>query len=144
MKHPPATRNDHEKFCTTGEWERRKTATGKTGTRQVNYELVIFDGRILYTWIGHPVDRTDYGPSRWGRIPRDQLVVANDAIWDCVHNRILPDRGALAAAPENAIPAEIVAILVRKFHVPEDEVKAKTANGAIARMGELFTKPPTE
>ncbi|MGP5220463.1 cytotoxic translational repressor of toxin-antitoxin stability system [Arthrobacter rhombi] len=144
MKHPPATRNDHETFCTTEQWERRKTATGKKGTHHVNYELVLFDGRILYTRISHPVDRTEYGPSRWGHILRDQLEVDNDAFWDCVHDKILPDRGAPVAAPENAIPAEVVAILIRRFHIPEDEVKAMTANEAIMRMGELFSKPPAD
>ncbi|MBE4719551.1 cytotoxic translational repressor of toxin-antitoxin stability system [Pseudarthrobacter sp. AB1] len=141
MKYPPTTRRDHEQFCVTEKWERRKTATGKTGTHHHNYELALHDGRILITRISHPVDRSDYGPDLWGHILREQIEVDNAAFWDCVKNGVLPDRGRQTEAPPNAIPAGVVSILIGTFHLPEEEVKGMTATEAIARMGELFSKP---
>lgn len=143
MKFPPATRRDHEKFCLTELWEPRKTATGKTGTHHCNYELALHDGRILYTRISHPVDRSAYGQDLWGHILRDQLEVENPEFWECVRNGVLPDRGALAEVPEAAIPAGVVSILLGTFHLPEAEVKQMTAAEAIARMGELYSRQVT-
>lgn len=142
MKYPTPTRRDHEKFCITEEWEQRKTATGKTGTHHHNYELTLHDGRILYTRISHPVDRSDYGQDLWGHILREQLQVDNVAFWNCVQNGVLPDRGGPAEVPENAIPAGVVSTLLGTFHLPEEEVKAMTATEAIAKLGELYSKPP--
>jgi hypothetical protein len=144
VKYPPPTRKDHEKFCVTEKWERRKTSTGKTGTHHHNYELALHDGRILLTRISHPVDRSDYGPDLWGHILREQLEVDNAVFWDCVKNSVLPDRGGPAEVPTNAIPAGVVSILIGTFHLPEEEVKAMTATEAIARMGELFSKQAAE
>lgn len=144
MKYPSATRRDHEQFCISEGWERRTTATGQTGTHHHNYELALHDGRILYTRISHPVDRPDYGQGLWGHILREQLQVDNPTFWDCVKNGVPPDRGGPAEAPESAIPAGVVAILIGTFHLPEAEVKAMTAAGAIARMGELYSKPSVD
>lgn len=144
MKYPTPTKEAHEKFCTTEGWERRKTATGKTGTHHHNYELELYDGRVLYTRISHPVDRTTYGAAIWSHILRDQLEVENPVFWDCVKNGALPDRGAPAEEPENAIPAGVVSILLNTFHLPEADVKAMTAEEAIAKMSELFSRPQSD
>lgn len=144
MKYPTSTRRDHERFCVNEEWERRTTAEGKTGTHHHNYELTLHDGRILYTRISHPVDRSDYGQGLWNHILRDQLEVDNAAFWNCVKDGVLPDRGEPAEAPENAIPAGVIAVLLNTFHLPEEEVKAMTAADAIARMVELYSRPPTD
>ncbi|MFJ5957656.1 cytotoxic translational repressor of toxin-antitoxin stability system [Paenarthrobacter sp. NPDC092416] len=106
--------------------------------------MALLDGRILLTRISHPVDRSDYGPDLWGHILREQLEVDNGAFWDCVKNGVLPDRGAPAEAPKHAIPAGVVSLLLGTFHLPEEEVKAMSAAEAIARMGELFSKPPVD
>lgn len=74
-KRPPATRKDHEAFCTTEGWLERTRADGKRGSHHVSYELPLPDGRILYTRISHSIDRTDYGPGIFRHILRDQLQV---------------------------------------------------------------------
>lgn len=136
-KRPPATRTDHETFCTTEGWTARKRATGKRGSHHVNYELALPDGRILFTRISHPVDRTDYGPSIWSHILRDQLDVGADEFWDCVDNQVLPDRGKPSPAAE-AIPVGVIRTLIQQAHIPESEVRDMTKDEAIARLARFY------
>lgn len=138
MKYPIATRKNHERFCINEEWTKRKTATGKTGTHHVNYELALPDGRILLTRVSHPVDRTGYGTSLWAHILRDQLAVTAPEFWDCVNDQVKPDRGGPVAPPAESIPVSVVATLVEQFHVPESEVRAMTKEEAIRRMVECY------
>lgn len=139
MSHPRPTRKDHEKFCVTEGWEKRKSARGKTGTHHHNYELVLPDGRILFTRISHPVNRDTYGASMWSHIPRDQLEVSADEFWDCVQNGALPDRGEVAP-PAEAIPVGVVMTLIEQFHIPEAEVRAMTKDEAIRRMVQGYSQ----
>lgn len=137
-KPPPATWSDHEAFCTTEGWTERKRATGKRGTHHVNYELALPDGTILYTRISHPVDRTDYGPSIWAHILRDQLHVTADEFWNCVQDQVVPARGETQAIAE-AIPLGVIRTLTQEAHIPETEVHAMTKAEAIARLSEFYT-----
>lgn len=116
----------------------RKRATGKRGPHQVNYELPLPDGRILYTRISHPVDRTVHGPSIFGRILRDQLEVSAEEFWDCVTHQVMPDRGQ-AQQPAEAIPIGVIRILTQEARMSEAEVRAMTKAEAIARVGEFYT-----
>lgn len=136
MKHPPATRKDHETFCVTEGWVRRTTATGRTGTHHVNYELTLPDGRVLLTRISHPVDRSDYGARLWSHILRDQLAVTEDEFWQCVNDRVAPNRGGepTPGAQPAGIPVGVAAVLIEQFHVPEAEVRSMTKEQAIERM----------
>ncbi len=138
QRHPAATRKDHEKFCTTEGWTERKRATGKRGTHHVNYEFALPDGRILFTRISHPVDRTDYGASLWSHILRDQLLVTDDAFWACVDDGIVPDRGQSQTDAES-IPVAVIRTLVHEAHVPEAEVRAMTKAQAIQRLTDFYT-----
>ena len=135
---PPATRSDHETFCTTEGWIERKRANGKRGSHHVNYELPLPDGRILYTRISHPVGRTDYGPSIFRHILRDQLQVSADEFWDCVDNQVLPNRGQ-TQQPAEAIPLGVIRILTQEAHIPEAEVRTMTKAEAVARLAEFYT-----
>lgn len=137
-KRPPTTRDDHETFCTTEGWTERKRATGRRGTHHVNYELALTDGSVLYTRISHPVDRTDYGSSIWAHILRDQLHVTADEFWDCVQNRVLPDRGQSPVVTE-AIPLGVIRALISQANIPEPEVRAMTKAEAIARLSEFYS-----
>ncbi|MFV0459757.1 MAG: hypothetical protein ACK5MT_13410 [Actinomycetales bacterium] len=137
-KRPPGTRVDHETFCTTEGWTERKRATGKRGSHHVNYELALPDGSVLYTRISHPVDRTDYGPSIWSHILRDQLHVTADQFWDCVEHQKAPDRGQTPDVPE-AIPLGVVRALTMQACIPESEVRTMTKAEAIARLSEFYT-----
>lgn len=116
----------------------RKRASGKRGSHHVNYELPLPDGRVLYTRISHPVDRTDYGPSIFGHILRDQLQVSADEFWDCVTHRVLPDRGE-APHPAESIPLGVIRILIQEAHIPEAEVHSMTKAEAVARVAEFYT-----
>lgn len=137
-KRPPAIRRDHETFCANEGWIERKRANGKRGSHHVSYEFALPDGRILYTRISHPVDRTDYGPSIFQHILRDQLQVGAEEFWDCVHNQVLPNRGQPQQFDE-AIPLGVIRILTWEAHIPESEVRTMTKAEAVARVAEFYT-----
>lgn len=59
------------------------------------------------------MDRSDYGPSLWRHILRDQLEVDEADFWPCVQNGIKPDRGA-PAPPQDSPPADHVHLLVTR------------------------------
>lgn len=139
MKRSPATRKDHEKFCVTEGWAARKRATGKKGTHHVNDEFALPDGRMLYTRISHPVDRSDYGASLWSHILRDQLDVSEGEFWLCVTDGNPPDRGQ-SDQPADSLPAGLVHQLVHTFHLAEAEVKAMTKDEAITKLTELYSQ----
>lgn len=134
----PATRVDHQTFCLTEAWIERRRATGRRGTHHVNYELALPDGRILYTRISHPVDRSDYGSSMWGHILKDQLEVSADEFWACVEDKKLPSRGRLPE-PREAIPMGVLRVLIQEARIPEAEVRAMTKKEAIQRLADFYT-----
>lgn len=134
----PATRVDHQSFCVTEGWIERRRATGKRGTHHVNYELAVPDGRILYTRISHPVDRTDYGPSIWGHILKDQLDVTAEEFWACMEEKTLPARSQMPE-PREAIPLGVLRVLIQEAHIAEAEVRAMTKAEAIQRLADFYT-----
>jgi hypothetical protein len=137
-RHAAATRKDHDKFCTTEGWTERKRATGRRGTHHVNYEFALPDGRVLFTRISHPVDRTDYGPSLWSHILRDQLLVTDEEFWVCVDDGAVPNRGQREVEQET-IPVAVVRTLVNEAHIPDADVRAMTKAQAIQRLTEFYT-----
>jgi hypothetical protein len=88
---------------------------------------------VLRTRISHPPDRTVYGAGIWSHILRDQLKVDQDAFWACVRDGICPDRGASAAIPE-ALPADLVHLLLTRVGLTENEVRGLSKLEAIARL----------
>ncbi|MFC7545500.1 hypothetical protein [Plantactinospora sp. GCM10030261] len=137
MRHPQPTRQAHEKFCRVEEWTRVRDARGRTGTHHVTYELSLKDGRILRTRISHPVDRTTYGARIWGHILRDQLEVTDDEFWACARDRIRPDRGE-PVVPLDALPADLVHLLITRVGVDETTVAAMTKDEAVARVNDYW------
>ncbi|MGI5231556.1 cytotoxic translational repressor of toxin-antitoxin stability system [Actinoallomurus sp. CA-142502] len=133
MTWPQPTREDHERFCQTEGWRPVRTARGRTGTHRVTYELDLPDGRILRTRISHPVDRSIYGRSIWGHLLRDQLQVDEASFWACVQDKVVPDRGMPTPPPE-ALPADLVHLLISRAGLDEREVAAMTKEEAIARL----------
>lgn len=115
-----------------------RDARGRTGTHHVTYELPLHDGRILRTRISHPVDRTVYGAALWGHILRDQLDVTDAEFWDCVQNRRLPDRG-LPAPPKEALPADLVYLLIHRVGLAEEAVAALSKEQAVERLQRYWT-----
>jgi hypothetical protein len=133
----PATRTDHQSFCVIEGWTERKRATGRRGTHHVTYEFALPDGRILYTRISHPVDRSDYGPSIWAHILRVQLDVTADEFWASVDEKVMPKRQELQPSAE-AIPAGVVRALITEARIPESDVRAMTTAGAVQRLAEFY------
>jgi len=139
MTWPQPTRQDHEKFCRVEGWVRVRDARGRTGTHHVTYELILKDGRILRTRISHPVDRSTYGPSIWGHILRDQLCVSEAEFWACVRDATRPDRGQ-PGPPAQALPADLVYLLVNRVGLAESEVAAMKTDEAMARLRRYWTE----
>jgi hypothetical protein len=130
---PQPTRKDHDTFCQVERWRRVRDARGRSGTHHVTYELELPDGRILRTRISHPVDRSDYGPRLWRHILRDQLEVDDAVFWSCVQDGVKPQRGK-PAPPQDALPAELVHLLISRVGLPESEVAAMTRQDAITTV----------
>jgi hypothetical protein len=139
MTWPPATREDHERFCLTEGWRRVRDARGRTGTHHVTYELDLADGRRLRTRVSHPVDRTDYGPAIWSHVLRDQLEVLEEEFWACVRDKIKPGRGIPEPPPES-LPADLVHLLISRVGIPDGEVAAMTKDEAISRLQRFWTE----
>lgn len=133
MTWPLGTRQAHERFCIAEGWDRVRDARGRTGSHHVTYELVLADGSILRTRISHPVDRTDYGPSLWNHILRDQLAVSAEEFWSCVNDGVLPARSVVAPAPES-LPADLVHLLVHRVGLSSAEIASMTRAQAIERL----------
>ena len=137
MTWPAPTREAHDAFCKIEGWEQVRDAQGRTGTHHVIYELQLHDGRILRTRVSHPVNRDTYGASLWRHILRDQLEVDQAAFWACVQERKKPDRGTPEPPPE-ALPADLVHLLLTRVGLSEAEVAAMSKDQAIARMQQYW------
>ncbi|MEU7916564.1 cytotoxic translational repressor of toxin-antitoxin stability system [Microbispora bryophytorum] len=138
MTWPQPTREDHERFCKAEGWRRIRDARGRTGTHHVTYELDLPAGGILRTRISHPPDRTTYGPSLWAHVLRDQLQVSEEEFWDCVRDGVVPDRGGPQAPPE-ALPADLVHLLIHRVGLTDAEVARMSKDQALARLQRYWT-----
>ncbi|MGI5282564.1 cytotoxic translational repressor of toxin-antitoxin stability system [Nonomuraea polychroma] len=139
MTWPQPTREDHDRFCQLEGWRPVRNARGRTGTHHVTYELNLPDGQILRTRISHPVDRSAYGRSIWGHILRDQLQVDEATFWACAKDGALPDRGA-PTPPSNALPADLVHLLISRVGLDEAEVAAMSKEDAVARLQKYWAE----
>lgn len=139
MTWPQPTRKDHDTFCRVEEWRPVRDARGRTGTHHVTYELALPDGRILRTRISHPVDRSNYGRSMWSHILRDQLQVEEGDFWACVQDGAKPDRG-IPAPPAEALPADLVHLLISRVGLDEALVAGMSKDEAVARVQRYWTE----
>jgi len=135
---PAPTREAHEAFCTTEGWQQVRNSRGQAVTHHVTYELQLHDGRILRTRISHPVNRETYGPRMWSHILRDQLDVDQATFWACVQDGRKPDRG-IPEPPTEALPADLVHLLLTQVHLNETDVAGMSKEEAIARMQQYWT-----
>jgi hypothetical protein len=104
------------------------------------YELELWDRRVLRTRISKPVDGTTYGPRLWKHVLRDQLDVTSGVFWRCVHDRVLPDRGAPAiVVPRSAVPLYLVRALTT-LGVAEADVLTLDAAGAAQLHADLLNR----
>lgn len=138
MTWPQPTRHDHDKFCEIEGWTPVRDAHGRTGTHHVTYELSLPDGRVLRTRISHPPDRTTYGSSLWAHVLRDQLGVSAEEFWTCVRDGLKPDRG-VPVTPKEALPVDLVYLLITRVGLAEVEVAAMTKAEAVERLNRYWT-----
>jgi hypothetical protein len=141
MTWPAPTRHDHEAFCTTEGWEQVRDSQGRTGTHHITYELHLHDGRILRTRISYPPDRSTYGKSIWAHVLRDQLDISEAGFWACVQDKVNPDRGQ-PTVPAEAIPADLVHLLITRIGLSDAEVASMSKADAITRIQEHWMTPP--
>lgn len=139
MTWPEPTRKDLEIFCRVEGWRVVRDAPGRGVTHHTTYEFDLPDGRILRTRISHPVRRDSYGPSLWAHILRDQLQVSKAEFWRCVRERAAPDRG-LPEPPPNALPADLVYLLINRVGLAESEVAQMSKDGAVARLQQYWAE----
>lgn len=139
MTWPQPTRQHHQSFCLIEGWEQVRDARGRTGTHHVTYELGLTDGRILRTRISHPVDRSTYGTGIWRHILRDQLDVDEPEFWACVQDDTKPNRGT-PEPPREAMPADLVHLLITRVGLADSEVAAMTKDDAITRLQRFWTE----
>jgi hypothetical protein len=105
----------------------------------MTYELHLPDGRVLRTRISHPVDRSNYGANLWSHILRDQLCISEDEFWSCVREGAKPDRG-VPELPVEALPAELVHLLITRVGLAGPEVALMTKAQAIDRLKRYWTE----
>lgn len=137
-KHPKATREDHDDFCTTEGWDLVRGATGKPVQHHRTYELALPDGSTLRTRISRPIDRTQYRDSMWSHILRTQLQVTSDEFWECVTDKSLPQRSRPTTPPRKSLPLYLVEGLARQG-LPPQEISAMTEEEAKERLHRLWS-----
>lgn len=115
-----------------------RSARGK-GTHHLTYELTLADGRILRTRVSHPPGRDTYGAAVWAHILRDQLDVTNEEFWACVRDGVKPQRG-VPEVPAEALPLDLVHLLITKVGLAESEVMTMTKDEAIARLNTFWAE----
>lgn len=132
---PQPTRADHERFVVNEGWRRVPS------THHETYELDLLDGRVLRTRISRPPNRTTYGTRRWAHILRDQLDVTADEFWACVREGVAPDRTPDDAIEEvdDAIPVDVVNLLVSRVGLTRQELVGMTRHEAIARLNQYWS-----
>jgi hypothetical protein len=128
------TPEDHDRFCQVEGWiEVRQGA-------RVTYELGLPDGRVLRTRLTRR--RSTYGPDLWQHILRDQLEVDEAAFWACVNDGEKPDRGVAKPRPD-ALPLDLVHLLIKRVGLPERVVATMSRKEAIATMDAYWNQSDT-
>lgn len=132
---PQPNRAAHRRFVEAEGWHEVES------THHDTYELVLPDGDVLRTRISRPPSKKHtYGRRMWAHILRDQLAVTEAEFWACVDDGELPDRGGGASAPDDAIPVDVVRLLIDRVGLPEQQVQRMSADEAIARLNRYWTE----
>jgi len=137
-----ASRRDHKRFCEIEGWAEARTARGKPTQHHITYELSLPDGRVLRTRISRPANAEAYGPSLWGQILDAQLVVTEDAFWECVDNGTPPARThPETEVPQSTLPADLAYQLVHTLGLGAQELEGMTREDAVQRLTEHWSRP---
>ena len=131
---PQPDRAVHRQFVVTEGWDEVPS------THHDTYELALPDGDVLRTRISRPPSsKHTYGRAMWAHVLRDQLAVTAAEFWACVNDGVLPDRGGDDAAPADAIPVDVVRLLVDRVGLTEQQVRGLSVDEAIARLNRFWT-----
>ena len=136
MQHRAPTRADHQQFCDNEGWSPALNARAQSVGHHLTLTLELADGRILRTRISRPVNRTNYAPSMFKHIIRDQLECTVDDFFACVDHATLPPRPQLAATPKTALPLYVAQQLREVVGVPHSTI----ATLGLAEALELLAK----
>jgi hypothetical protein len=74
----------------------------------------------------------------WSHILQEQLDVDQATFWACVQDGKKPDRGTPEPPPQ-ALPVNLVYLLLTHVRLSEAEVAAMSKEEAIARMHQYWT-----
>ncbi|MEX2279995.1 MAG: type II toxin-antitoxin system HicA family toxin, partial [Acidimicrobiia bacterium] len=121
-------------------WELLRDATGGVG-HHYTYRLDTGED-VLRTRISHPPSaKATYGPQMWKAILRDQLKVSEEEFWACVRDRKVPHRSS-SDQPDrgDGPPPEVVALLVNRVGLSDDDVRAMTRDEAIERLNAFWAR----
>ncbi|MDO5618095.1 cytotoxic translational repressor of toxin-antitoxin stability system [Kocuria sp.] len=138
-KYPLATREDHDDFCITEGWVLVRGATGKPVAHHRTYELSLHDGRILRTRISRPVDRTQYRPSLWTHVLRDQLEVTAHEFWACAREHVVPSRSRPVQRDSPSLPLYVVDGL-SKGGLSARDIASMTEEEAVERLHAMWRR----
>jgi hypothetical protein len=75
----------------------------------------------------------------WSAILRDQLDIKEKDFWACVHDGKVPTRSE-STPPVEAIPAQVVYLLIHEAKIPEFEVAAMSKDEAIVRLNQFWAE----
>jgi hypothetical protein len=75
----------------------------------------------------------------WKHILRDQLDVDEPQFWACVQDGVKPARGT-PELPAEALPADLVHLLISRVGLDESEVAGMSKDDAVARLQRFWTE----
>ncbi|WP_246843014.1 hypothetical protein [Allokutzneria sp. NRRL B-24872] len=75
----------------------------------------------------------------WKHILRDQLDVGEPEFWACARDGVRPSRG-VPKPPAEALPAELVHLLISRVGLDESEIAGMGKNEAVARLQRFWTE----
>jgi len=140
-KHPPGNRKAHDTFCCHDMWTLVRDAKGGAVQHHRTYEFPLPDGRTLRTRISRPVDTTDYGPTMWSQILREQLEVSARQFWDCVHDKTRPGRSSesVVVPDKEPIPFGVAEKLMRLVGLSPEQIGGMSRAEAVARLNQYWS-----
>lgn len=132
---PIPDKKDLKRFCELDEWEE----TEAESPDHYRYRKRLDDGTVLRTKVSHgrgPICRV---PHLWTNVWRHQLgLESEDQFWEVLKWRKPARRGPEASEPpELQMEAWLFEALVQTYALDEAEVRAMTADEALARYLQL-------
>ena len=85
------------------------------------------------------MDRTQYRDSMWSHILRTQLEITAEEFWECVTDKVLPQRSRPATPPRKSLPLYVVEGLSR-HGIPLQEISAMTEEEAMGRLHRIWSE----